>query len=187
MLFSMISFFAVAAAGFSPTTVSQSSPATNFVPRSWTVTVSPEFAEDVLPGSSGAGVIALSNSADVQLDPVQIKGMSSTNPVTGSSVVIDGKKVTITFKYSPISEQSTYYVTATSDALKNAAGEYWVGWKSVSLPPPGIHDYVFTTGDFTAPKVLSTTPFVPVDNSSSNAIAQIYFVTFDENVNPGPG
>lgn len=185
MLFSIISLFAVAVPGFSPT-ISPASPATNVDPRSGSVTVTLTFAENVLPGTSGAGVIALSNSADVQLDPVQISGYTNTNPVTGSSVVINGKVVTITFKYSPIPEQTTFYVTATSDALQNAAGVYWNGLRSFT----GTHDYQFTTGDFTAPTVLvagSVPQFVPLTGSSAVAISQIYSVTFTENVQPGTG
>ncbi|MDP2335377.1 MAG: Ig-like domain-containing protein [Bacteroidota bacterium] len=181
MLFSIFSLFAVAS--IPVVTVSPASPATNVDPRGGSVTFILTFDQNVLPGTAGAGVIALSNSSDVQLDPVQISGTTNTNPATGSTVVINGKVVTVTFRYSPIPEQTTFYVTATSDALKNAAGEYWAGWRSFGA----THDYAFTTGDFTAPTVLAASPFVPADNSSAVAINQIYAVTYTENIQPGTG
>jgi len=180
ILFSIISLFAVASVPV--VTVSPGSPATNVDPRSGSVTLTLTFDQNVLPGTAGAGVISLSNSSDIQLDPIQINGTSNTNPATGSTVVINGNVVTVTFKYSPIAQKTTYYVTATSDALKNAAGEYWVGLRSSSAPV--VHDYAFTTGDFNAPTVAT---FVPADNATAVAKNQIFSVTFNEPIAAGTG
>jgi hypothetical protein len=184
----MISLQVVAVAPVVSSIAAPTGGATNVKPNAAGVTFTITLNQNVLPGAAGAGVIALSNAADVQLDPIQIAGVTNTNITTGSTAVIDGNKIIVTFK-TALTEKATYYITATSDAVMNAAGEYWAGLRSIPpAAPGGTHDYVFTVGDYTPPTVLTTAGNkLPADDATAVAIAQIYRITFSENIQPGTG
>lgn len=188
ILLCVISLQVVAVAPVVSSITAPTGGATNVKPNAAGVTFTITFNQNVFAGTAGAGVIALSNAADVQLDPIQIAGVTNTNITTGSTAVIDGNKIIVTFK-TALTEEATYYITATSDAVMNAAGEYWVGLRSIPpAAPGGTHDYVFTVGDYTPPTVLTTAAGkLPADNATAVAINQIYRLTFSEDIQPGTG
>lgn len=140
------------------------------------------FNQDVVPGAQHAGIIGLRNDAG-QLDPIQISGLSSTNALTGSSAVISGKTVTVTF-LRKLTQDEKYFITVSPDALMNSSGEYFMGI--------GNAVYDITIGDFTKPVIATTgTPavpnLVPRDGSSANALAANLTATFSETIAKGTG
>ena len=186
MLLCMVLFQAVAVANAPapvPTTTSivPASGYTNVDARDGSITFVLTFNEAVVPGTQHAGIIALTNNTGVQLDPIQITGTTSTNPVTGSSAVINGNVVTVTFLRNA-SEGDVFYITASNDALMDAGGLYWGGI------PNGT--YWVQIGDYTPPTVKVVTgvkQFTPRDNSWGHALDANLSVQFTEDVQFGTG
>lgn len=158
------------------------------------VTFTLTFNDEIEPGASGSGIVALSNSSFVQIDPIQVKAgqATSTNSESGSSVTFDGKKLIITFKNEAgkgtngyrLDEDATYFITVSNNAVRYktgaSVGTYWPGLKANGT----TIDYSFKTGDYTAPviakEVNGKLNVTPEDNSFGFAVGGTLSATFDD-------
>ncbi|MDO8951279.1 MAG: Ig-like domain-containing protein, partial [Draconibacterium sp.] len=132
----------------------------NYDGRANTLVVTLTFDQNVEPGTQKAGIIGLVFGGG-QVDPIQIKGTTSTNLLTGSTAVINGNVVTVTFNRT-LTQGQTYYVTVSSDALMNGAGEYFAGIAN--------NLYDITIGDYTSPAVRvvsGVSQFTPRDENNN--------------------
>jgi len=151
----------------------------NYNGASGKLIVTLSFDEAVVPGTTHAGIIGLYQGG--QLDPIQISGTISTNLLTGSTVVINNKTVTITFNRT-LTQGETYFVTISPDALADANGLYFAGL--------GNADYDVTIGDFTNPAILAVSgvqQFTPKDGSLGFALAGNLVAQFTEPIAFGAG
>jgi len=151
----------------------------NYNGASGKLVVSLTFDQAVVPGATHAGIIGLYQGG--QLDPIQISGTTSTNLLTGSTVVINGKTVTVTF-IRTLTQGETYFVTVSPDAIANANGEYFAGL--------GNSVYDVTIGDFTNPAILvvaGVQQFTPKDGSLGFPLAGNLVAQFTEPIAFGAG
>lgn len=195
MLFCVMSFQVVAQTAPIVTGLSPVDEFRNVRPGANGTTFTITFDQPVLPGNIGgvnSGVVSLNSKTGVQLDPIQIKSGTSVSPTTGSTVVINGNVVEITFK-TQLLEEDWYFITVSTDAFKNANDQYFAGIKAnpgAAFAVAGAFDWEFFVGDFTAPKVLVTggvKQLMPRDQAQSVAIGSPLTVTFDEKVIKGAG
>lgn len=195
MLFCFMSFQVVAQTAPIVTGLSPVDEFRNVRPGANGTTFTITFDQPVLPGNIGgvnSGVVSLNSKTGVQLDPIQIKSGTSVSPTTGSTVVINGNVVEITFK-TQLLEEDWYFITVSTDAFKNANDQYFAGIKAnpgAAFAAAGAFDWEFFVGDFTAPRVLVTggvKQLTPRDQAQSVAIGSPLTVTFDEKVIKGAG
>ncbi len=123
------------------------------------------FNENV---QKGTGNIVLKKSSD--------NSVVETIAVTNAAVSISGATATIV-RSTTLAETTGYYVEVASGAFKDLAGNNFAGIT-------GPTAWNFTTGDFTAPTVVSLSP--PDDATDVELDANL-IITFNENVQKGTG
>jgi large repetitive protein len=107
--------------------------------------------------------------------------LSSDNSLVGTvnvadSVNFDGRKAWFQFD-GAIDPTTGYYITFAPGVIKDLAGNNFAGLSSSTA-------FNFTSGDFIAPRLVSTTP---TDDASGVAINANIVLTFDEAVVPVAG
>jgi methionine-rich copper-binding protein CopC len=123
------------------------------------------FNENV---QKGTGNIVLKKSSD--------NSVVETIAVTNAAVSISGATATIV-RSTTLAETTGYYVEVASGAFKDLGGNNFAG---ISGPTA----WNFTTGEFTAPTVVSLSP--PDDATDVELDANL-IITFNENVQKGTG
>ncbi len=107
-------------------------------------------------------------------DGTLVQAFTSTN--LGSSLTITGNTLNINPTLSLLNFQG-YYVTITSNFIKDAASNFYTGITPVT-------SWNFTTGDFILP-TLST--LIPADNATNVSISNDLSITFSENIQINSG
>ncbi|MFB8794739.1 MAG: Ig-like domain-containing protein [Microcoleus sp.] len=115
-------------------------------------------------------------TGNIVIKKVSDNSVVETIDVTSANVTVSGSSVTVD-PTADLAEGTGYYVEIAAGAIKDLAGNNYVG-------TTGATTWNFTTADTTAPTV---TTFTPVNNATNIAVAANVVVTLSEAVQKGTG
>ena len=157
---------------------------------SWNFTTDPApelAASNPLSPADGSTGVVVGSDLTVTFNETVLAGGGAVNiynsdgsvfeSVTVTSAMISGAVLTIN-PSSDFADGADYYVLINSDAVKDAAGNYFAGIT-------GSTSWNFTTDP--APELAASNPFSPADGSTGVVVGSDLTVTFNENIYAGGG